>query len=183
MRASGRLARPGTTTRGRSERDAGSGDTGDQGSSGGSLSMRSSCSRSCHSSSRSVLHRWRDSAADDGHRHARDRPRASGSHGRRHSPRRGRRRRHSRWGSFTCAAKPTTTRAARPDTSPTSSSRPDARGRGVGETLLAAAEQWARGLGYSLLTLNVFIENTRARALYERAGFGAETIRYVKALQ
>ena len=51
---------------------------------------------------------------------------------------------------------------------------PEARGRGVGETLLAAAEQWARGRGYSLLTLNVFIENTRARALYERAGFGAE---------
>ncbi len=60
---------------------------------------------------------------------------------------------------------------------------PEARGRGVGEILLAAAEQWARGLGYSLLTLNVFIENTRARALYDRAGFGAETIRYVKALQ
>ena len=59
---------------------------------------------------------------------------------------------------------------------------PDARGRGVGETLLAAAEQWARGRGYSLLTLNVFIENTRARALYERAGFAAETVRYVKAL-
>ena len=60
---------------------------------------------------------------------------------------------------------------------------PEARGRGVGEILLAAAEQWARGRGYLLLTLNVFIENTRARALYERTGFGAETIRYVKALQ
>ena len=59
---------------------------------------------------------------------------------------------------------------------------PEARGRGVGETLLVAAEQWARARGYSLLTLNVFIENTHARALYERTGFGAETVRYVKEL-
>ena len=60
---------------------------------------------------------------------------------------------------------------------------PEARGRGVGETLIAAAEQWARARGYTLLTLNVFVENTRARALYERTGFGAETVRYVKALR
>jgi ribosomal protein S18 acetylase RimI-like enzyme len=60
---------------------------------------------------------------------------------------------------------------------------PEARGRGVGETLVAAAEQWARARGYSLLTLNVFVENTHARALYERTGFGAETVRYVKELQ
>ena len=59
---------------------------------------------------------------------------------------------------------------------------PDARGRGVGETLIAAAEQWARARGYSLLTLNVFLENASARALYERTGFGAETVRYVTAL-
>ena len=60
---------------------------------------------------------------------------------------------------------------------------PDARGRGVGETLIAAAEEWARARGYPLLTLNVFIENAHARALYERTGFGAEIVRYVKALQ
>jgi thiol peroxidase len=60
---------------------------------------------------------------------------------------------------------------------------PDARGRGVGEALIAAAEQWARAGGYSLLTLNVFIENIHARALYERTGFGAETVRYVKVLE
>jgi ribosomal protein S18 acetylase RimI-like enzyme len=59
---------------------------------------------------------------------------------------------------------------------------PDARGRGAGETLIVAAEQWARARGYSLLTLNVFIENTHARALYERTGFGAEIVRYVKEL-
>jgi len=60
---------------------------------------------------------------------------------------------------------------------------PEARGRGVGEALLVAAEQWARARGYSLLTLNVFVENTRARALYERTGYGAETVRYVKELR
>ena len=60
---------------------------------------------------------------------------------------------------------------------------PGERGRGVGESLIAAAEQWARSRGYSLLTLNVFTENAHARALYERAGFGAETVRYVKEVR
>ena len=59
---------------------------------------------------------------------------------------------------------------------------PEARGRGVGERLLAAAEAWAAGRGYSLLTLNVFMENGQARRLYERTGFGAEIVRYVKEL-
>ena len=57
-----------------------------------------------------------------------------------------------------------------------------ARGRGVGERLLAAGEQWAARRGYSLLTLNVFVGNSQARALYERTGYGAETVRYVKTL-
>jgi len=57
-----------------------------------------------------------------------------------------------------------------------------ARGRGVGERLMAAAEEWAAARGYALLTLNVFVGNARARALYERTGFGAETIRYVKTV-
>jgi GNAT superfamily N-acetyltransferase len=60
---------------------------------------------------------------------------------------------------------------------------PEARGRGVGRTFVAAAERWARGRGYSMLTLNVFLGNRDARALYERTGFGAETVRYVKNLR
>jgi GNAT superfamily N-acetyltransferase len=60
---------------------------------------------------------------------------------------------------------------------------PEARGRGVGEALVAAGERWACDRGYSMLTLNVFIENRHARALYERTGFGAEIVRYVKALR
>jgi GNAT superfamily N-acetyltransferase len=58
----------------------------------------------------------------------------------------------------------------------------EARGRGVGTALLAAAERWARARGYRLLTLNVFIDNTEARSMYERAGYSPETIRHVKVL-
>lgn len=55
-------------------------------------------------------------------------------------------------------------------------------GRGVGRLLLATAEAWAHDRGHPFITLNVFAQNTRARALYERVGFGAETLRYVKPL-
>jgi GNAT superfamily N-acetyltransferase len=57
-----------------------------------------------------------------------------------------------------------------------------ARGRGVGRTLLRAAEQWARGEGYSLITLNVFLGNEKAARVYESVGYNAETTRYVKKL-
>jgi GNAT superfamily N-acetyltransferase len=59
---------------------------------------------------------------------------------------------------------------------------PDARGRGVGRALLAAAERWSRDRGYRVLTLNVFAENRGPQSLYEEAGFQAEVIRYVKVL-
>jgi hypothetical protein len=35
----------------------------------------------------------------------------------------------------------------------------------------------------TVLTLNVFIENSHARTLYERTGFVAKTVRYVKDLR
>jgi GNAT superfamily N-acetyltransferase len=60
--------------------------------------------------------------------------------------------------------------------------RPEARGRGVGRTLIAAAEQWARDRGYRLLTLNVFVENRAALRLYEELGFAAESMKCVKPL-
>jgi GNAT superfamily N-acetyltransferase len=59
---------------------------------------------------------------------------------------------------------------------------PEARGRGVGRTLLAAAEQWCRDRGYRLLTLNVFVDNRGPQLLYEEAGFQAEVIKYFKVL-
>jgi GNAT superfamily N-acetyltransferase len=59
---------------------------------------------------------------------------------------------------------------------------PAADRRGVGTALLEFAEGWARERGFALLTLNVFVANTRARALYARRGFQEEFIRCVKRL-
>lgn len=58
-----------------------------------------------------------------------------------------------------------------------------AEGRGVGRTLMAAAEEWSRERGHRLLTLNVFAANVRARDLYVRLGFESDTIRMVKLLR
>jgi ribosomal protein S18 acetylase RimI-like enzyme len=49
---------------------------------------------------------------------------------------------------------------------------PDCRGMGVGRALLAAAEAHAVQRGCCKLTLEVQDDNRRARALYERFGFG-----------
>jgi len=56
-------------------------------------------------------------------------------------------------------------------------------GRGIGRALLAHAETWARGHRCKGLTLSVFPANTRARDLYERAGFAADLIRMAKSLK
>ena len=49
---------------------------------------------------------------------------------------------------------------------------PDARGRGVGRELLAAAQERASELGCCKLTLEVREDNDRARGLYKSFGFG-----------
>lgn len=49
--------------------------------------------------------------------------------------------------------------------------RRERRGKGVGQALLAWAEQRARQLGCCKLTLEVLSNNARAMASYERAGF------------
>lgn len=59
---------------------------------------------------------------------------------------------------------------------------PGEEGRGVGRALMAAGEQWSRDRGHRLLTLNVFDDNVRARSLYERLGFAADTTKMVKIL-
>jgi GNAT superfamily N-acetyltransferase len=48
---------------------------------------------------------------------------------------------------------------------------PAARGRGVGDRLVAAVEQWARQAGAGVLKLAVTETNANARALYLRSGF------------
>ena len=55
-------------------------------------------------------------------------------------------------------------------------------GRGIGAALLEQAEKWARDRGYSWVTLTVFAQNERARAVYERAGYGQDMVKYVKVL-
>jgi len=60
---------------------------------------------------------------------------------------------------------------------------PSAQGRGVGKALMEAAERWARNRGYGMLSLNVFLINTRARAVYEALGYEPETMRYLKFLK
>lgn len=55
-------------------------------------------------------------------------------------------------------------------------------GLGVGTALIGAAEGWARKRGLESITLNVFEGNARARRLYERLGYRAETLRYRKGL-
>jgi ribosomal protein S18 acetylase RimI-like enzyme len=58
----------------------------------------------------------------------------------------------------------------------------DAEGRGVGSALLDQSVAWAKQRGSDRLTLSALVTNSRARALYERKGFGGEYIRYVLPL-
>lgn len=58
----------------------------------------------------------------------------------------------------------------------------EAEGRGVDRALMAAAETWARSRGYTMMQLNVLLDNGEARGLYERKGYGAEWLKYVKVL-
>ena len=58
----------------------------------------------------------------------------------------------------------------------------DAEGQGVGKALLEANEANARKHGAQSLTLHVISSNTRARSFYERSGYFAEMLRYIKKL-
>jgi len=60
---------------------------------------------------------------------------------------------------------------------------PAAEGRGVGAALMAAAEAWARARDFRLLSLHVFAENRRARALYERLGYRLDIVKMIKTLR
>lgn len=70
----------------------------------------------------------------------------------------------------------------------------DARGRGIGEVLLAASERAAAGRGCDRVRLEVRVDNATAQHLYERRGYrrfglrrgyyedGRDALRYEKAL-
>jgi ribosomal protein S18 acetylase RimI-like enzyme len=57
-----------------------------------------------------------------------------------------------------------------------------AEGRGIGKALMHAAEDWARGRGYTMVQLHVLVDNARARSMYERLGYSAEWLKYIKRL-
>ncbi len=58
-----------------------------------------------------------------------------------------------------------------------------AEGKGVGSALLdQPVAMGAQQRGSDRLTLSALVTNARARALYERKGFGGEYIRYVLPL-
>ncbi len=58
----------------------------------------------------------------------------------------------------------------------------EAEGKGVGTALIDKSVAWAKERGSDRLTLSALVTNSRARALYERKGFGGEYIRYVLPL-
>jgi GNAT superfamily N-acetyltransferase len=44
---------------------------------------------------------------------------------------------------------------------------PEAQGMGIGSMLIKAAEVWAKGLGYRLLHLEIFANNSNAYRFYQ----------------
>lgn len=59
---------------------------------------------------------------------------------------------------------------------------PEYDGKGIGQALLKYAEKFAREHRCERLQLAVFPGNERARAVYDKAGFGVEMLRMVKPL-
>ncbi len=57
-----------------------------------------------------------------------------------------------------------------------------AEGFGIGSALMQESETVAASRGARSLSLHVFANNTKARALYERQGFDGELMRYYKPL-
>jgi len=58
----------------------------------------------------------------------------------------------------------------------------EAEGQGVGRVLMAHADDWARQRGMVEVSLDVFAENTGARAFYERSGYRVDHLRLTKRL-
>lgn len=50
------------------------------------------------------------------------------------------------------------------------------RGRGLGRSLLEAAEAWCRSMGLMSMTMNVGSVNEKAMALYESSGYVPQTV-------
>lgn len=59
---------------------------------------------------------------------------------------------------------------------------PKSQGLGLGKTLIAHAEKWAKSLGCRLLHLEVFANNKKAQNFYQNNGFKSETIHMIKPI-
>jgi ribosomal protein S18 acetylase RimI-like enzyme len=59
----------------------------------------------------------------------------------------------------------------------------EAEGQGIGRALLETVEHWSRDCGFRFLSLNVFADNARAIDVYEKAGYRADFVRFVKPLR
>ncbi len=57
-----------------------------------------------------------------------------------------------------------------------------AEGFGIAASLIDASDSLAKARGAKTISLNVFANNTKARALYERKGYDGELMRYIKPL-
>ena len=57
-----------------------------------------------------------------------------------------------------------------------------AEGKNVATQLMAAAEDWARRQGFRLICLDVFANNSRARAFYAKQGYQDDSLRLTKPL-
>ena len=57
-----------------------------------------------------------------------------------------------------------------------------AQGQGVAAKLMAAAEDWARAQKFRLICLDVFANNSRARAFYAKQGYQDDSLRLTKPL-
>ena len=58
----------------------------------------------------------------------------------------------------------------------------EAEGQGIADRLMADVEDWARGMGFRLLGLDVFANNLRARSFYGRLGYREDSLRLTKPL-
>jgi ribosomal protein S18 acetylase RimI-like enzyme len=58
-----------------------------------------------------------------------------------------------------------------------------AEGRGVGRALMDYVERWARDRAFREVVLDVFADNQRAIAFYERQGYRPDHIRMAKPLE
>jgi GNAT superfamily N-acetyltransferase len=59
---------------------------------------------------------------------------------------------------------------------------PSGEGLGIAKLLVSQAEEWCSQKGFRWLTLSVFCQNARARAVYGHLGFGDDILKCVKVL-